>query len=205
AAQTAEFDAAVGYAIDAGLEPRHIHLANSGGVLASPRTWFSMVRPGIAIYGVSPFADNSSPVELRPAMKLRVQLALVKHVHAGQGVSYGHTYVTESETTLALVPVGYGDGIPRHASGRGPVLLNGKTHTVAGRVCMDQFVLDVGEAPAAAGDEAVIFGDPARGEPSAYDWAQAADTIGYEIVTRIGSRVPRCYRGDLAGRGEQAR
>ncbi len=201
AAQTAEFDKAVGYALDSGLEPQHIHLANSGGVLASPDTWFSMVRPGIAVYGVSPFADGTSPVPLRPVMTLRVQLALVKQVHAGQGVSYGHAYVTDRETRLALVPVGYGDGIPRHASNRGPVLLNGQTHTIAGRVCMDQFVLDVGEAPAVAGDSAVIFGDPARGEPSAHDWAQAAETIGYEIVTRIGSRVPRSYRGELAERG----
>jgi len=195
AAQTAQFEAGVGEAVTAGLEPRHLHLANSGGALASPQTWFTMVRPGIAIYGVSPFADGGSPIPLAPAMTLRSRVALVKRVQADSGVSYGHTYVTSRETTLALIPVGYGDGIPRHASGRGPVLLSGRRYVVAGRVCMDQLVVDIGDAPAAAGDAVVLFGRPDEGEPTAHDWAQAADTIGYEIVTRLGSRVPRTYVG----------
>jgi len=195
AAQTAQFEAGVGEAVTAGLEPRHLHLANSGGALASPQTWFTMVRPGIAIYGVSPFADGGSPIPLTPAMTLRSRVALVKRVQADSGVSYGHTYVTSRETTLALIPVGYGDGIPRHASGRGPVLLSGQRYVVAGRVCMDQLVIDIGDAPAAAGDAVVLFGRPDEGEPTAHDWAQAADTIGYEIVTRLGSRVPRTYVG----------
>jgi alanine racemase len=195
AAQTDIFDAGLSQAVTAGLEPRHVHLANSGGALAAPSTWFTMVRPGIAIYGVSPFADGSSPVPLRPAMTLRGQVALVKRVKAGQGVSYGHTYITPSDTRLALVPLGYGDGVPRHASSRGEVLLRGRRHRIAGRVCMDQFVLDVGDAPAEAGDDVVLFGDAERGEPTAHDWADAAETIGYEIVTRIGPRVPRTYTG----------
>jgi len=195
AAQTAQFEAGVGEAVTAGLEPSHLHLANSGGALASPQTWFTMVRPGIAIYGVSPFADGGSPIPLTPAMTLRSRVALVKRVQADSGVSYGHTYVTSRETTLALIPVGYGDGIPRHASGRGPVLLSGRRYVVAGRVCMDQLVVDIGDAPAAAGDAVVLFGRPDEGEPTAHDWAQAADTIGYEIVTRLGSRVPRTYVG----------
>jgi alanine racemase len=128
-------------------------------------------------------------------MTLRAAVALTKRVHAGQGVSYGHTYVTERDTTLALIPLGYGDGIPRHASGRGPVLVGGERFTVAGRVCMDQFVLDVADTVVRAGDPAVVFGDARRGEPTAHDWAAAADTIGYEIVTRLGSRVPRRYVG----------
>ncbi|MGI8994768.1 MAG: alanine racemase [Nocardioidaceae bacterium] len=198
AAQTAAFEAAVAYAQSARLEPRHVHLANSGGVLASPSTWFTMVRPGIAIYGVSPFADGASPVELSAAMTLRATVALVKRAPAGLGISYGHTYTTERETTLALVPLGYGDGVPRHASGRGPVVVRGKRFEVAGRVCMDQFVLDVGDAIAVAGDEAVLFGRADRGEPTAHDWAVAADTIGYEIVTRVGARVPRAYVGEVA-------
>jgi len=195
AAQTAQFEAGVGEAVTAGLEPRHLHLANSGAALASPQTWFTMVRPGIAIYGVSPFADGGSPIPLTPAMTLRSRVALVKRVQADSGVSYGHTYVTSRETTLALIPVGYGDGIPRHASGRGPVLLSGQRYVVAGRVCMDQLVIDIDDAPAAAGDAVVLFGRPDEGEPTAHDWAQAADTIGYEIVTRLGSRVPRTYVG----------
>ncbi len=195
AAQTAAFQAGVVAARSAGLEPQHLHLANSGGLLASPDTWFTMVRPGIAIYGVTPLVGCDSPVPLSAAMTLRAAVAMVKRVGAGQGVSYGHTYVTERETTLALVPLGYGDGVPRHASGSGPVLLNGRRHQVAGRVCMDQFVVDIGGDSAQAGDEVVLFGDAARGEPTALDWAAAADTIGYEIVTRIGSRVPRRYVG----------
>jgi alanine racemase len=197
--QTDEFEAGVRHALDAGLEPAHLHLANSGGALASPGTWFSLVRPGIALYGVSPFADGSSPVPLRPAMTLRARIALVKRAHAGQGVSYGLTYVTDRETRLALVPLGYGDGVPRHASSRGPVLVNGRPLRVSGRVCMDQFVVDLGDVDASAGDVVVLFGDPERGEPSAHDWATAADTIGYEIVTRVGSRVPRRYVGEAAG------
>jgi len=195
AAQTAAFETGVEEARAAGLVPRHVHLANSGGALAAPQTWFTLVRLGIAIYGVTPFADGSSPVPLRAAMTLHAALALVKRVGAGLGVSYGHTYVPERETTLALVPLGYGDGVPRHASGSGPVLLNGRRHQVAGRVCMDQFVVDIGDDAARAGDDVVLFGDAARGEPTALDWAAAADTIGYEIVTRIGSRVPRRYVG----------
>ena len=201
AAQTAEFERGLRYAVSAGLEPRNVHLANSGGVLATPETWFSCVRPGIATYGVSPFADGSSPVPLRPAMTLRARLALVKDVHAGQGVSYGHTYITDSETRLALVPLGYGDGVPRHASSRAEVLLHGHRHRIAGRVCMDQFVLDIGAEQAAPGDDVILFGDGADGAPTAHDWAVACDTIGYEIVTRIGARVPRRYIGEVATGG----
>ncbi len=132
-------------------------------------------------------------------MTLRSRLALVKRVPAGQGVSYGHTYVTAKETTLALVPLGYGDGVPRHASGRAAVMVGRKRYVVAGNVCMDQFVIDIGDAQAAAGDEVVLFGRGDRGEPTAHEWAQAADTIGYEVVTRIASRVPRTYVGGRPG------
>ncbi len=197
-AQLATFEAGVSQAFSAGLEPRHLHLANSGATLAIPAAWFTMVRPGISLFGVSPFGDGSSPVPLLPAMRLQARLAMVKRVGAGQGVSYGHTYTTSGETSLALVPLGYGDGIPRHASGRGPVSINGTLFTVAGRVCMDQLVVDVGEADARAGDLAVLLGDPAHGEPTAHDWAAAAETIGYEIVTRIGARVPRRYVGETS-------
>lgn len=198
AAQTKEFEAGLVHAVESRLEPRHVHLANSGAVLAAPSTWFTMVRPGIAVYGVSPFADGTSPVPLRPAMTLRGRLALVKDVHAGQGVSYGHTYTTGSDTRLALVPLGYGDGVPRHGSSRAEVLLNARRHRIAGQVCMDQFVLDIGDQHAAPGDDVVLFGDGRDGAPTAHDWAVACDTIGYEIVTRIGARVPRRYVGTSA-------
>jgi alanine racemase len=117
----------------------------------------------------------------------------VKRVAAGTGLSYGHTYVTEKETTLALVPLGYADGMPRHASNAGPVSVNGALHHVSGRIAMDQFIVDVGDAELAVGDRAIVFGDPARGIPSADDWAAAASTINYEIVARIGARVVRRY------------
>ncbi|MEJ7706524.1 MAG: alanine racemase [Nocardioidaceae bacterium] len=198
AEQTAAFEAGVTRATRIGLEPQHLHLANSGGVLASPQTWFTMVRPGIACYGVSPFADGASPVPLQPAMTLRAGLALVKRVNAGQGVSYGLTYTTERDTTLGLIPVGYADGIPRHASSRGQFAVGGQRFTMAGRVSMDQCVIDLGDEAATPGDEVLVFGDGSRGEPTAHEWAEAADTIGYEIVTRIGVRVPRRYLGARA-------
>ncbi len=201
AAQVTAFADALDVAARHGVEPQLRHLANSGGTLALPDTWFDLVRPGIATYGLSPFgpARPSAALGLRPAMTLRAGLAMVKRVGAGQGVSYGHTYVTDKATTLGLVPLGYGDGIPRHASSRAPVLAAGKHRTIAGRVCMDQFVLDLGDDTAAAGDEVVLFGPGDDGEPTADDWAVAAGTINYEIVTRIGPRVPRTYTGEVSG------
>ncbi len=129
-------------------------------------------------------------------MTARARVTLTKRVPGGTGVSYGHTYTTDRETTLAVVPVGYADGVPRHASNAGPVQLAGQVRTIAGRVCMDQFVLDCGDDPVAAGDVATLFGSGANGEPTADDWAEAAGTINYEIVTRFGGvRVPRFYEG----------
>ncbi|RSS46461.1 alanine racemase [Streptomyces sp. WAC07061] len=185
------------YAEKEGVDPEVRHIANSPATLTLPETHFDLVRTGIAVYGVSPSPELGTPAQLglRPAMTLKASLALVKTVPAGHGVSYGHHYVTESETHLALVPAGYADGIPRNASGRGPVLVAGKVRHAAGRIAMDQFVVDLGEDLAEAGDEAVVFGDAERGEPTAEDWAQAAGTIAYEIVTRIGGRVPRVYLG----------
>jgi alanine racemase len=133
---------------------------------------------------------------LRPAMTARARVALTKRVPAGQGVSYGHTYVTERETTLALVPLGYADGVPRHGSNIGPVQLGGERRTIAGRVCMDQIMVDVGDDPVVAGDVATLFGPGDDGSPTATDWADAIGTINYEVVTRFGStRVPRVYDG----------
>jgi alanine racemase len=195
AAQSTAFAQALAYAEDAGLRPEVRHIANSPATLTLPEAHYDLVRPGIAMYGVSPSPEIGVPADfgLRPVMTLTASLALVKHVPAGHGVSYGHHYATSADTTLGLVPVGYGDGLPRHASGRGQVLIGGRRRTVAGRIAMDQFVVDLDGDEPAAGDEAVIFGPGDRGEPTAEDWAQAADTIAYEIVTRIGSRVPRVH------------
>lgn len=190
----------------AGVRPPLRHLAASSGLLAHPEARLDLVRPGIALYGIAPAPERASSAQLGlvPAMSLRARLALVKTVAAGEGVSYGHTYTTSSRTRLALVPLGYGDGIPRHASSTGPVAVAGRWHRVAGRVCMDQVVLDLGDDDLArgvrAGDEVELFGTGAGGGPTAQDWAEAAGTIAYEVVTRLGARVPRVYTGELAQR-----
>ncbi|WP_156722965.1 alanine racemase [Streptomyces apocyni] len=200
AAQTAAFERALGYAETAGLRPEVRHIANSPATLTLAESHYDLVRPGIAMYGVSPSPEVGVPEDfgLRPVMTLEASLALVKHVPAGHGVSYGHHFVTPGDTTLGLVPVGYGDGLPRHASGRGPVLVGGKLRTAAGRIAMDQFVVDLGGDEPRVGESAVLFGPGDRGEPTAEDWARAAGTIAYEIVTRIGSRVPRVYVNERA-------
>jgi alanine racemase len=191
------FRAAVEVAERAGVRPEVRHLANSAATLTRPDTHFDLVRPGLAVYGLSPIPDEATPAELglRPAMTLAARLALVKRVPAGHGVSYLHRYTTARETTLGLVPLGYADGIPRAATNGGPVLAAGRRRTVAGTVCMDQFVVDLGDDPAAEGDEVVLFGPGDRGEPTAEDWARAVGTISYEIVTRVGPRVPRVVVG----------
>ncbi|MFE9662247.1 alanine racemase [Streptomyces sp. NPDC005955] len=196
-AQLETFRRMVGYAEGEGVRPEVRHLANSPATLTLPEAHFDLVRTGIAMYGVSPAPEvgTSAALGLRPVMTFSASVALVKHVPAGHGVSYGHRFVTDRETTLGLVPVGYGDGVPRHASGRGPVLVGGAWRRAAGRIAMDQFVVDLGGEKLQEGAEAVLFGPGDRGEPTAEDWAEAADTIAYEIVTRIGARVPRVYRG----------
>ncbi|MFJ9578765.1 alanine racemase [Streptomyces sp. NPDC101191] len=198
-AQLDVFRTMLDYAEKAGVEPEVRHIANSPATLTLPEAHFDLVRPGIAMYGVSPdpvLVGPSAAFGLRPVMSLKASVALVKHVPGGHGVSYGHHYTTPGETTLGLIPVGYADGIPRHASGRGPVLVGGRVRTVAGRVAMDQFVVDLGGDTPEPGAEAVLFGPGDGGEPTAQDWAEAADTIAYEIVTRIGARVPRVYVGE---------
>ncbi|MFJ6982359.1 MULTISPECIES: alanine racemase [unclassified Streptomyces] len=197
-AQLTLFRELVAHAEQRGVRPEVRHIANSPATLTLPETHFDLVRPGIAMYGVSPSPDLGSAADLglRPVMTLAASLALVKHVPGGHGVSYGHHYTTPGETTLGLVPLGYADGVPRHASGAGPVLVGGKWRTAAGRIAMDQFVVDLGGDEPAPGAEAVLFGPGDRGEPTAQDWARAAGTIAYEIVTRIGARVPRVYVGE---------
>ncbi|MBC7639846.1 MAG: alanine racemase [Rhodoferax sp.] len=195
------FDLAVARAEALGVRPEVRHLANSAATLTNPAAHYDLVRPGLAVYGLSPVPDlhDAAALGLRPAMSLRATLALVKRVPAGSGVAYGHTYVTERETVLALVPLGYADGVPRAAGNVGPLLVAGAVHRIAGRVSMDQVVVDLGDDAAArdcrAGDPVVLFGDGAAGEPTAQDWAQATGTIAYEIVARIGARVPRTHVG----------
>ncbi len=200
-AQQVRFEEIVGELEQAGLSPQLRHLANSAATLTNPSAAYDLVRPGLAVYGLSPVPDLGAPEHygLREAMRLTAHLSSVKPCPAGQGISYGHTYTTERDTLLGLVPMGYADGIPRHASSVGPALVGGRRVTIAGRVCMDQFVLDLGaDYDGAAGDEVVLFGRGAAGEPTAQDWAAAIGTINYEIVTRVGCRVPRSYTGEGA-------
>ncbi|MFT4221042.1 MAG: alanine racemase, partial [Microbacterium sp.] len=186
------FERGVIAAASAGLTPPLRHLAATHAAIALPESRLGCVRIGIGLYGLSPFDDRSSAdLGLQPAMTLRGRVAAVRRVPAGAGVSYGHDYRAGRETTLALVPLGYYDGVPRAVSGRAPVSIGGRRFTIAGRVAMDQFVVDVGDHPVAVGDEAVLFGDPTLGVPSADEWADAAGTINYEIVTRVGPRVVR--------------
>jgi alanine racemase len=200
-AQEQVFRWALDLAERSGLRPQVRHLCNSAGALTRPSSWFDLVRCGIAAYGLTPMPEVASSADLGlvPAMTVQSRLAVVKGVRAGSGVSYGHTYITSHDTTVGVVPVGYGDGIPRHASSKAPVLAAGQVRPVAGRVCMDQFVLDLGDADAAAGDPVVLFGPGKDGEPTAQDWAEACGTINYEIVTRIGGRMQRRYVGEDAG------
>jgi alanine racemase len=195
AAQVAVFEEAVAIARGAGLTDARLHLANSAATIALPGTWYDFVRPGVALYGLDPLGGDPAAHGLRPAMTVQAAVALAKRVPSGSGVSYGHTYVTERETTLALVPVGYADGVPRAAGNRAPVLAAGAQRTIAGRVCMDQFVLDVGDAAVAPGDVVVLWGPGDHGEPTAQQWADAVDTIHYELVTRVGGRFSRRYVG----------
>lgn len=193
--QISNFKIAVDALTDANFELAVKHLSNSAATLGLPHTYFNLVRPGVAIYGISPGPEVGEAPQhgLQPVMRLRAPIVLLKRVPAGTGVSYAHQYHTTTETTLALIPAGYADGIPRSASNKGPIQISGKRFKVAGRVCMDQFVVDIGDTEAKLGDYAVLFGDPADGEPGLNEWAQAADTINYEIVTRIGPRVHRNY------------
>ena len=195
AAQVKVFEEAVALARGAGLTEARLHLANSAATIALPDTWYDFVRPGVALYGLDPLGGNPADYGLRPAMTVQAAVALAKRVPAGTGVSYGHTYVTDRETTLALVPVGYADGVPWAAGNRAPVLAAGAQRVIAGRVCMDQFVLDVGDAVVEPGDPVVLWGPGDRGEPTAQQWADVLDTIHYELVTRVGGRFSRRYVG----------
>jgi alanine racemase len=171
-----------------GIEPEVRHLSNSAGALLRPWSAYDLVRCGIASYGLSPAPAVVGSVELGlvPAMTARARLAMVKRLPAGASVSYGHTWTARRDTTVGLVPVGYGDGVPRHASSKAHALVAGGQHLVAGRVCMDQLVVDLEGDDADEGDTVVLFGSGADGAPTAQDWAEACGTISYEIVTRIG-------------------
>ena len=170
-----------------GVTPRLRHFANSAGLLVDPASHYDLVRAGIAVYGFAPVPGDFG---LRPAMTLRARLVLVKRIDAGHGISYGHDFVADRPTTIASAPLGYADGIPRGTSGTAEVLAGGKRRPVRGRICMDQSMIDFGDDEAQAGDIVEFFG---TGAITAQHWAEWNHTIVNEILTAIGTRVPRRY------------
>jgi alanine racemase len=176
--------------------PAIVHLANSGGVLAHPDTWFDMVRPGIMIYGSYPDATTPRTVDLRPALSWRSRVSFVKDVAKGETVSYGRTWAAPQDTRVATIPVGYGDGYNRRLSNTGRVLIDGRSYPIAGRVCMDQFLVDLGPGSTVArGAEVVLIGPSGDDEITASDMADLLGTISYEVTCVITRRVPRVYEG----------
>lgn len=194
--QAQRFTAMIAEARRRGIEFEVAHLSNSPSAMTRPDLGFDMVRPGIAVYGLSPVPELGA-MGLRPAMTLKCPVAMVKSISAGDGVSYGHAWTAASETTVALLPLGYADGVFRALSGRIDALINGRLRRNVGRICMDQLVVDLGPGPVdvSEGDEAVLFGPGDSGEPTAQDWAEALGTIHYEVVTSPRGRVRRTYRG----------
>jgi alanine racemase len=183
--------------IKVGIKPEFLHMANSAAALTFKDSHKNFIRWGIGLYGLSPdisFIGNSSSIGLIPAMKLKAKLNLVKKIRAGATVGYGATAVVEQETNLGVVTLGYADGIPRNANNLAGVFVCGKRAPLIGRVSMDQFVVDLGiNSLAKTGDEVIVFGSGKDGEYTIDEWAKACGTINYEIVTRIGPRVPRIY------------
>lgn len=189
------FRRAVKAAEGAGLPIEVRHLASSAAAITRPSARFDLVRVGIAAYGLSPVPDliPEKEIGIAPAMTVSGQIALGKNLSAGDAVSYGGTFVAEAPMRVGLVPLGYGDGIPRHASSRAEVQVNGRRAPVLGRICMDQFVVAAPDVE--AGDDVIILGTGEGGEPTAHDWARWSDTIVYEIVTRMGGRQERRWIG----------
>ena len=192
-AQQRVFREALEVAAAAGLEPEVRHLANSAAALLQPESRFDLVRVGLASYGLDPAPGHTPDLGLRPAMTATATVAMTKRLAPGDGVSYGHTWVADQPVTVGLLPVGYADGVPRHAGNTAEVGVAGTRRPVRGRVCMDQLVVELagpGEEPAVgAGDRVVLFGSAP--DPTAQDWAEACGTISYEIVSRIGGRFAR--------------
>ncbi|MBN1913785.1 MAG: alanine racemase [Candidatus Omnitrophica bacterium] len=168
------------------------HAANSMGLIAYKESHFDMVRPGLAIYGLYPKAGLK--VDLKPVLSLKTQVTYLKKVPSGYGISYGRTYVARKDTTIATLPIGYGDGYPRILSGRAPVLIRGRRLRIESRICMDQMMTDVANIGVKVGDEAVLIGSQGKNKITAQDLARLSKTISYEIVCGLGSRIPRVYK-----------
>ena len=190
------FDRAVATADGLGLRPRWRHAANTAGALLHPASRYDLIRPGIGIYGLSPAAEVAAQDHgLVPALRLSSQVSQAKRIPAGTPVSYGHRWQAPTEGWLATVPIGYADGVPRALSDRAQVLIGGVRHPMVGAVTMDQLLVWCGEREPAVGDEVVLLGGQGGQLIRVEEWAAAADTITYEIVTRLSARLPRIHRG----------
>ncbi|MDX6282813.1 MAG: alanine racemase [Kribbellaceae bacterium] len=172
----------------AGLDPEYVHLANSSGALTLDAPDCNMVRIGAGVFGI-----DEVDAGLRQPMQFVSKVIQVRRIRAGEGVSYGHDFIAEQDTTVALVPVGYADGIPRNTGGRASVQVRGVRKPISGRVTMDQFVIDAGDLAIEPGTPVIVFGNGDSGEPTADDWAGWAGTIPHEIYCGLGNRVPRRY------------
>jgi alanine racemase len=184
------FEHGIELARAAGLDPVEFHLANSAGALEHPPTAWTMVRCAAAIYGIETVDGRVHGLEY--ATRLVSRIIQLRKVPAGTGVGYGHTFVAPRETTLALVPIGYADGVPRSlGGGRGSVVIGGVRMPIVGTISMDQLVVDVGEAEVLLGDDVVLLGDASAGEPDPAEWAELAGTLPHDILTGFGARVER--------------
>jgi len=193
-AQIARFERAVEALAEAGLRPPLVHLANSAATVSAPLAHFTMVRPGIMLYGYAPAPHLAKRAAVVPAMRLQTAIAQTRRVPAGTRVSYAGTFVASRPSTIATLPVGYADGYHRLASNRAQVLVHGRRAPVAGRVCMDHTMIDATDVPdAEAGDRVVLFGEGIGADELA-GWC---DTIAYEVLTAVGRRVPRVYVEDF--------
>ena len=190
--QKAEFERGLAVAAACGVTPQLRHIANSAATLTRSDLHYDLVRVGMASYGVSPMNDNIEQFGLQRVMTVKAEVALVREVPAGAGVSYGHKYVTEHATRLALLPLGYADGLPRAGTNVAEVTIGEDRFRAAGTICMDQFVIDIGDLEVKVGDIVTIFG---TGGASAEEWARACGTIGYEMTTRIGARLAKSFVG----------
>lgn len=192
-AQLSRFRTVLRLLAEAGFRPRLVHAANSAAAIRFPSARFDLVRCGIALYGIEPYPGAADAVPLRPALRWTTRVAQVRTIPAGWGVSYGHTFVAPQAMTVAVLPVGYGHGYPRALSNRGRVLVRGRPASVLGRVCMDQVVVGPVDPDLRPGEEVVLIGEQDGGRIRAEDAGEWAGTTAYEIVTRIGKRVPRVY------------
>ncbi|HEY9478308.1 MAG TPA: alanine racemase C-terminal domain-containing protein, partial [Microbacteriaceae bacterium] len=184
--------AGIDVALAAGLTPQELHLANSAATLAHPRTSFTMVRCGASVYGIE--TVDGINYGLKYALRAVSHVTQLRRVPAGVGVGYGKKYITHRPSTLGLIPVGYADGVPRSLGGVGEIVLGSTRYPIVGAVSMDQFSVDFGDAPVHLGDEVVLLGDSAQGEPDAAEWAALAGTLPHEILTGLGGRMQRQHQ-----------